>query len=435
LLALTLDESLDPSKVKKIKSLTKLVNPFSFFTFFRQSKGLAGMGSLLAGWQLAGRKMLPVKNFQKLRFGWGVQEQANFAVVYQLSELVKPLLLPTMVRQVGGGNLRAVAKTDRCIDSLIWLLHALSPAGNYAAAVLQAFQHGDPCVEKVIATEAERVGAGQGEMFAAQQNVEFVARLVMPWVYGELFARAVSFSESGGTGPLAFVGLPFVLAAVLDLCTAQIAVPLAWNCLGFEPTWSDSGDPGAALLNKEQPRSAEQAPEEAEAEVEAGEEERSEVRGRGQQLSMTLYYRDTARAGAEGGHVEPSMLEVYMYSQDALDEAVAATAVSPSAQEDSSATEQTQAGGGAADGDDDHDVEKMEGEEEEEEEEEEEQVGVEVEPAASVAAAATTVAAGAGTALRSDDGVEGNDDGAKREDRRGGSRGDQASETAEPAAG
>ena len=150
------------------------------------------MGGLLAGWQLAGRKMLPIKNFQKLQFGWGVREQANFAVIFQLSELIKPVLLPTMVGTIGGGNLRTVAQTDRCIDALIWLLHALSPTGNYLAAILQAFQHGDPCVEKVIATEAERVGAGQGEMYAAQQNVEFVARLVMPWVYGELFARAVS---------------------------------------------------------------------------------------------------------------------------------------------------------------------------------------------------------------------------------------------------
>ena len=54
LLALTLDESLPRSKIKKIQSLAKLANPFSFFTFFCQSKGLVGMGGLLAGWQLAG---------------------------------------------------------------------------------------------------------------------------------------------------------------------------------------------------------------------------------------------------------------------------------------------------------------------------------------------------------------------------------------------
>ena len=128
------------------------------------------------------------------------------------------------------------------MDALIWLLHAASPAGNYLAAVLQAFQHGDPCVERVIATESERVGAGQGEMFAAQQNVEFVARLVMPVVYGELFARTVSASEAGGTGIMAFVGLPFLVAAVLDMVTAQVGVPYAWNRLGFEPTWEQSGD-------------------------------------------------------------------------------------------------------------------------------------------------------------------------------------------------
>ena len=59
----------------------------------------------------------------------------------------------------------------------------------------------------------------------------------------DTLAWQVSFKEAGGTGPLAFVGLPFVLAAVLDLCTAQIAVPLAWKCLGFEPTWDQSGAP------------------------------------------------------------------------------------------------------------------------------------------------------------------------------------------------
>ena len=55
LLALTLKESLPPAKHKKIRSL-RAVNPFSFVGFFRQSKGLAGMGALLACWQLVGRR-------------------------------------------------------------------------------------------------------------------------------------------------------------------------------------------------------------------------------------------------------------------------------------------------------------------------------------------------------------------------------------------
>lgn len=329
LLALTLDESLPPSKVKKITSFSKLANPFSFFAFFCQSKGLAGMGGLLAGWQLAGRKMLPIKNYQKLRFGWGVRQQANFAVIFQLSELIKPLLLPTMVKTVGGGNLQTVAKTDRCVDALIWLLHAMSPMGNYVAAVLQALQHGDACVEKVIATEAERVGCGQGEMYAAQQNVEFVARAVMPWVYGELFARAVrnyartrqlsiathrsdrcfarqvSYKEAGGTGLLAFVGLPFVLATVLDLCTAHIAVPLAWSCLGFDPTWRTSGaspqSRGSTLVKavgqkRDRPRT-----------VELYDRQRGEA---WEQLPMVQYY--AAQDATRHAIREPDMLQVYL---------------------------------------------------------------------------------------------------------------------------
>jgi len=61
----------------------------------------------------------------------------------------------------------------------------------------------------------------------------------------------VSLKDAGGTGPLAFVGLPFVIAAVLDICTAQIAVPLAWRCLGFNPTWGQSGAPLEAAQVKQ----------------------------------------------------------------------------------------------------------------------------------------------------------------------------------------
>ena len=53
--------------------------------------------------------------------------------------------------------------------------------------------------------------------------------------YAELFARAVSHGSRG-----ALIGAPFVLAAVLDMLTAQLAVPWAFGRLGFEPSWEHS---------------------------------------------------------------------------------------------------------------------------------------------------------------------------------------------------
>ena len=38
-------------------------------------------------------------------------------------------------------------------------------------------------LDKATAVEAALVGSGHGELAAAQANLAFVVRLVMPWVY------------------------------------------------------------------------------------------------------------------------------------------------------------------------------------------------------------------------------------------------------------
>ncbi len=111
----------------------------------------------------------------------------------------------------------------------------------------------------------------------------------------------MSFKAAGGSGPLAFVGLPFVLAAILDICTAQIAVPLAWRSLGFNPTWEQSGAPLEASQRVEHDLSSDRF--------------RSICAGKRQQTSMeqrpmVRYYaaRDAAERGVGG---EPDMVQVY----------------------------------------------------------------------------------------------------------------------------
>ena len=127
-----------------------------------------------------------------------------------------------------------MARLCRQLNAAHWLMYAFVPpkwAGLLliGAPVVLALQHGDECVDKVTAAEAERMGAGQGELFAAQESVEFAVRMVMPWVYSELFARTLHSR---------FVGLPFVVAASLDLGTAQLLIPWAWRRIG-DPKWED----------------------------------------------------------------------------------------------------------------------------------------------------------------------------------------------------
>jgi len=65
-------------------------------------------------------------------------------------------------------------------------------------------QHGYTTLDKVTAIEASNVGAGFGELAGAQANLLFCVKLVMPWVYGEIFARSIN----------SFPGAPFLVAAV-----------------------------------------------------------------------------------------------------------------------------------------------------------------------------------------------------------------------------
>ena len=58
---LSLHESLPVAKVKKIRSLRTAINPLSFVRFFRQSKGLSGMGALLTCWQVSSQSLQRIR--------------------------------------------------------------------------------------------------------------------------------------------------------------------------------------------------------------------------------------------------------------------------------------------------------------------------------------------------------------------------------------
>jgi len=103
--------------------------------------------------------------------------------------------------------------------------------------LFRPFQHMEVLLDKVVAGEAEQVDVGQGELFMAQQSLEFVTKLTLPWVYSELFTR---YHDS-------FPGLPFVLAAAFDLFIAQGIVPSVWRNLTVEPVWDKQVDEEDAL--------------------------------------------------------------------------------------------------------------------------------------------------------------------------------------------
>ena len=112
----------------------------------------------------------------------------------------------------------------------------------------------------------------------------------------------MSYQAAGGSGPLAFVGLPFLVAAILDVCTAQIAVPLAWRSLGFNPTWGQSGAPL-------------ESPQQVDVSSDRFSPSRADKRQQTSmdQRPMIRYYapRDATRLGDDG---EPEMVGVYMHA-------------------------------------------------------------------------------------------------------------------------
>ena len=48
--------------------------------------------------------------------------------------------------------------------------------------------HGPTCIfwANLTPLSLEVVGCGTGELYAAQQNIEFLPKLFMPWIYAEV---------------------------------------------------------------------------------------------------------------------------------------------------------------------------------------------------------------------------------------------------------
>ena len=175
---------------KKRKLSLRSSHPLAFLELFGRSGGMSAVAVLLASWSISGRKMLPVKEFQKRRFGIGMQQQANLMLAIQLCELASPVFLPMVVKLCG---VRGAAQLSHWASLLTNLNMVLSPYACtvYLTPLLRPLMHMEIILDKVVADEAKQVEAGQGELFMAQQSLEFVAKLIFPWVFGELFARSL----------------------------------------------------------------------------------------------------------------------------------------------------------------------------------------------------------------------------------------------------
>eukprot|EP00658_Telonema_sp_P-2_P049693 TRINITY_DN37823_c0_g1_i1.p3 TRINITY_DN37823_c0_g1~~TRINITY_DN37823_c0_g1_i1.p3 ORF type:complete len:229 (+),score=71.50 TRINITY_DN37823_c0_g1_i1:1379-2065(+) len=94
-----LKETMTQKKKRKIQF--KKSHPLAFMQLFQRSEGMTAMGVLLATWSMSGRKMLPVKEYQKKLFGMDMAQQANLMLSIQLCELASPVLLPKVLNHLG----------------------------------------------------------------------------------------------------------------------------------------------------------------------------------------------------------------------------------------------------------------------------------------------------------------------------------------------
>lgn len=93
----------------------------------------------------------------------------------QAVEIMQPTLLPTLLRICG---LQGVATLAKRLQSLHHTNMALSPlpATVFVSSAFKMCEHGDKVVDKMMAEQAEQHGAGSGELYAAQQNIEFIPK-------------------------------------------------------------------------------------------------------------------------------------------------------------------------------------------------------------------------------------------------------------------
>merc|ERR1711920_258586 len=62
--------------------------------------------------------------------------------------------------------------------------------------LLQSVQYGGIAFDRVLAAEARRSGAGEGEKNAAVNNLDVLPGVIVPNVYSEIYARTVHHSPA-----------------------------------------------------------------------------------------------------------------------------------------------------------------------------------------------------------------------------------------------
>ena len=90
---------------------------------------------------------------------------------------------------------------------------------------------GGQATQRSLQLEAALVGVGEGELSAATQNIGFLASLLMPMGFAELYMALID------TCPAA----PYLLAALLHVLSAEVATP--WGYAQLSPAVAAAARP------------------------------------------------------------------------------------------------------------------------------------------------------------------------------------------------
>jgi hypothetical protein len=139
------------------------------------------------------------------------------ALAGQLVSLSNPVVLMTMLRQVGTRGTAVWSQRMACAAALVNAFVS-NPRVVVLAPVLQSLRQGGSAFDRILAVEAKRCKLGEGEKEAMLSNLSMLSGVVLPNVFSEIYAWTAD------TQPNAV----FILCAALHLINAEMVVPALW---------------------------------------------------------------------------------------------------------------------------------------------------------------------------------------------------------------
>jgi len=229
LLLLGARETLPPAKRLQgrpdWKSLVREFSPLGFLEVFGRTRAMRALAvctvlNMHAGTGLNNGTLLL---FRKHKHGWGQAQQSNQMLVAQACGLCESAVQGPVLRKLGLGG--ALCWGER-LGALTDLNTAASPDQRtfYLNPVLQALRQSPTVLDRALDAEARLQGVSQGRLAAAEENLTFVFRLLMPSVFSELYVRTLEWLP----------GANFLASAACQLVNSEIVAPWAWRQLSQE---------------------------------------------------------------------------------------------------------------------------------------------------------------------------------------------------------